>query len=153
MPAFAIAISSCIRAALWNGRDPILKERMFGLSGNEGNHGEDVKEYWFYLDNTPTHSYMRMLYKYPQREFPYAQLLEENRKRQGQTGAPDTNCLIPGSSTTTATSTSSSSTPSQAPKTFVLESRLQPRPESGRPASIAPPVVPQYVGLGPNHRE
>ena len=53
--------------ALWNGRDPILKERMFGLTGNEGNHGEDVKEYWFYLDNTPTHSYMRMLYKYPQR--------------------------------------------------------------------------------------
>ena len=52
--------------ALWNGRDPILKERMFGLSGNEGNHGEDVKEYWFYLDNTPTHSYMKMLYKYPQ---------------------------------------------------------------------------------------
>jgi len=61
--------------ALWNGRDSILKERMFGLSGNEGNQGEDVKEYWFYLDNTPTHSYMRMLYKYPQREFPYAQLL------------------------------------------------------------------------------
>src|SRR5690242_13483705 len=52
--------------ALWNGRDPILKERMFGLTGNEGNHGEDAKEYWFYLDNTPTHSYMKMLYKYPQ---------------------------------------------------------------------------------------
>ena len=70
--------------ALWNERDPILKERMFGLSGPEGNHGEDVKEYWFYLDNTPTHSYMRMLYKYPQREFPYSQLLEENRRRQGE---------------------------------------------------------------------
>ena len=74
--------------ALWNGRDPILKERMFGLSGNEGNHGEDVKEYWFYLDNTPTHSYMKMLYKYPQREFPYQQLIEENRSRWGQVGAP-----------------------------------------------------------------
>src|SRR5258705_8225902 len=70
--------------AFWNGKDPILKERMFGLSGNEGNHGEDAKEYWFYLDNTPTHSYQKMLYKYPQREFPYEQLLEENRRRWGQ---------------------------------------------------------------------
>ncbi len=68
--------------AFWNGRDPILKERMFGLACNEGNHGEDVKEYWFHLDNTPTHSYMRMLYKYPQREYPYRQLIEENRKRE-----------------------------------------------------------------------
>src|SRR5579872_1832760 len=67
--------------AFWNGHDPILKERMFGLSCNEGNHGEDVKEYWFHLDNTPTHSYMRMLYKYPQREYPYRQLIEENRRR------------------------------------------------------------------------
>ncbi len=70
--------------AFWNGRDPILKERMFGLTCNEGNRGEDVKDYWFYLDNTPTHSYMRMLYKYPQAEFPYRQLVEENRRRQGQ---------------------------------------------------------------------
>jgi len=70
--------------AFWNGRDPILKERMFGLTCNEGNRGEDVKEYWFYLDNVPTHSYMRMLYKYPQREYPYRQLVEENRRRQGQ---------------------------------------------------------------------
>lgn len=70
--------------ALWNERDPILKERMFGLSGPEGNHGEDTKEYWFYLDNTPTHSYMRMLYKYPQTEFPYGTLVEENRRRRGQ---------------------------------------------------------------------
>src|SRR5271155_3109438 len=69
--------------AFWNGRDPILKERMFGLNGQEANHGEDVKEYYFYLDNTPTHSYMRMLYKYPQAEYPYAQLLEENRRRDG----------------------------------------------------------------------
>jgi len=68
--------------ALWNGRDPILKERMFGLSGNEGVHGEDVKEYWFYLDSTPTHSYMRMLYKYPQREYPYADLIENNRRNR-----------------------------------------------------------------------
>ncbi len=68
--------------AFWNGRDPILKERMFGLSGTEGNHAEDVKEYWFHLDNTPTHSYMRMLYKYPQREYPYRQLIEESRRRR-----------------------------------------------------------------------
>ena len=65
--------------AFWNGRDPILKERMFGLTNQEGNHGEDVKEYWFHLDNTPTHGYMRMLYKYPQGEFPYRQLIRENR--------------------------------------------------------------------------
>ncbi len=67
--------------ALWNGRDPILKERLFGLTGSEGNHGEDVKEYYYYLDSTPTHSYMKALYKYPQAEFPYARLVEENRKR------------------------------------------------------------------------
>jgi hypothetical protein len=71
----------CFALALWNGRDPILKERLFGLAGNEGNHGEDVKEYYFYLDSTPTHSYMKFLYKYPQAEFPYAALVEENRRR------------------------------------------------------------------------
>jgi hypothetical protein len=71
----------CLALALWNGRDPILKERLFGLTGSEGNHGEDVKEYYFYLDSTPTHSYMKMLYKYPQAEFPYAALLAENRRR------------------------------------------------------------------------
>ncbi|HJY30997.1 MAG TPA: hypothetical protein VJ306_23375, partial [Pyrinomonadaceae bacterium] len=71
----------CFALALWNGRDPILKERLFGLTGNEGNHGEDVKEYYFYLDSTPTHSYMKYLYKYPQSEFPYGQLIAENRRR------------------------------------------------------------------------
>ena len=71
----------CFGLALWNGRDPILKERLFGLTGSEGNHGEDVKEYYFYLDSTPTHSYMRYLYKYPQNEFPYARLVDENRRR------------------------------------------------------------------------
>jgi hypothetical protein len=67
--------------AFWNGRDPILKERLFGLTPDEGNHGEDVKEYYFHLDNTPTHSYMKFLYKYPQAEFPYCRLIEENRRR------------------------------------------------------------------------
>ena len=71
----------CFAIALWNRRDPILKERLFGLTGREGNHGEDVKEYYFYLDSTPTHSYMRFLYKYPHGEFPYAGLVEENRRR------------------------------------------------------------------------
>src|SRR5262245_9096617 len=71
----------CFALALWNGRDPILKERLFGLGGNEGNHGEDVKEYYFYLDSTPTHSYMKFLYKYRQAELPYAELLEETRRR------------------------------------------------------------------------
>src|SRR4026209_2026322 len=71
----------CFSIALWNGRDPILKERLFGLTGNEGNHGEDCKECYFYLDSTPTHAYMKFLYKYPQAEFPYGRLVEENRKR------------------------------------------------------------------------
>src|SRR5205085_9067903 len=74
----------CFALALWNGRDPILKERLFGLTNSEGNHGEDVKEYYFYFDSTPTHSYMKYLYKYPQEEFPYARLVEENRRRDGR---------------------------------------------------------------------
>ena len=69
------------RWPLWNGKDPILKERIFGLTNSEGNHGEDAKELYYYLDATPTHSYLKMLYKYPQREFPYARLVEENRRR------------------------------------------------------------------------
>jgi Glycosyl hydrolase family 63 C-terminal domain len=71
----------CFALALWNGKDPYLKERMFGLGNREGNHGEDVKDYYFYLDSTPTHSYMKMLYKYPQNRFPYEKLVEENKKR------------------------------------------------------------------------
>src|SRR5215813_12368044 len=71
----------CLGIALWNGRDSILKERLFGVTNLEGNHGEDVKEYFFYVDNTPTHSYARMLYKYPQTAFPYADLVAENRRR------------------------------------------------------------------------
>ena len=73
----------CFALALWNGKDPILKERLFGLTGPQGNHGEDVKECYFYLDSTPTHSYMKALYKYPQAEFPYARLVEENQRRGG----------------------------------------------------------------------
>src|SRR5579859_706717 len=71
----------CFALALWNGKDPILKERLFGLTGPEGNHGEDVKEQYFYLDSTPTHSYCKALYKYPQAEFPYNDLVAENARR------------------------------------------------------------------------
>ena len=71
----------CFALALWNGKDPILKERLFGLTNSEGNHGEDVKEYYFYLDSTPTHSYMKYLYKYPQKEYPYMDLIQTNKSR------------------------------------------------------------------------
>jgi hypothetical protein len=84
----------CLAPALWNERDPFLKERLFGLAGPEGNHGEDVKEYFFLLDNTPTHSYMKALYKYPQQRFPYERLIEENRRR-GRT-APEFELLDTG---------------------------------------------------------
>src|SRR6478735_7049294 len=71
----------CFALALWNERDPILKERLFGLTNSEANHGEDVKEYYFYIDSTPTHSYMKFLYKYSQREYPYVDLIETNQRR------------------------------------------------------------------------
>ena len=71
----------CLGLSLWNGEDPILKERLFGVTGHQGNHGEDVKELYYYLDSTPTHSYMKFLYKYPQRRFPYEELISENQKR------------------------------------------------------------------------
>src|SRR5215470_697244 len=71
----------CLTLALWNGKDPILKERLFGLSNAQGNHGEDVKEHYYYLDATPSHSYLKMLYKYPQSEYPYARLVQENARR------------------------------------------------------------------------
>src|SRR5512138_2710777 len=74
----------CFALALWNGQDPILKERLFGLTNSEGNHGEDVKEYYFYLDSTPTHSYLKYLYKYPQAAFPYDHLVATNRGRSRQ---------------------------------------------------------------------
>jgi len=76
----------CFSVALWNGKDPILKERLFGLTGSQGNHGEDVKEIYYYLDSTPTHSYMKYLYKYPQEEFPYERLINENRARGKDVG-------------------------------------------------------------------
>ena len=71
----------CFAIALWNKKDPIIKERYFGLTGNQGNHGEDVKELYYYLDSTPSHAYMKMLYKYPQTAFPYQLLIDENNRR------------------------------------------------------------------------
>jgi catechol 2,3-dioxygenase-like lactoylglutathione lyase family enzyme len=107
----------CFALALWNGRDPILKERLFGLTGNhEGNHGEDVKECYYYLDSTPTHSYMKFLYKYPQAEFPYDRLWRE--PPAAAAAEPNTNWSTPASSMRTATSTSSSNTPRPPTKTF-----------------------------------
>ena len=84
----------CFALALWNGKDAILKERVFGLTNSEANHGEDVKEYYYYLDSTPTHSYMKYLYKYPQNEFPYLDLINTNRSRSKTD--PNTNCSTPG---------------------------------------------------------
>src|SRR5205823_4003403 len=86
----------CFSIGLWNGCDPILKERFFGLTNSEGNHGEDVKELYWYLDATPSHSYMKMLYKYPQREFPYGQLVGENARRKSQPELPEFELLDTG---------------------------------------------------------
>lgn len=86
----------CLALALWNGRDPILKERLFGLTNGEGNHGEDVKELYYYLDATPTHAYLKFLYKYPQAEFPYARLVEESARRRHDTAQPEYELLDTG---------------------------------------------------------
>ncbi len=86
----------CLSLALWNGKDPILKERLFGLTNSEGNHGEDVKELYYYLDATPSHSYLKMLYKYPQGEFPYEQLVAENARRKGDSRQPEFELLDTG---------------------------------------------------------
>ena len=102
----------CFALALWNGKDPILKERLFGLSNGEGNHGEDVKEYYFYLDSTPTHSYMKWLYKYPQAAFPVRRS-RDDECAAARARTSSTSSSTPACSTTTATSTSSSNMPSR----------------------------------------
>ncbi len=103
----------CFALSLWNEADAILKERAFGLTNREGNHGEDLKEYYFYLDATPTHSYLKALYKYPQRAFPYLRLLEENRRRGREN--PNMSCSTPGFLIRAATSTSRSNMRSSRP--------------------------------------
>ena len=105
----------CFALALWNGKDPILKERLFGLTNSEGNHGEDVKEYYFYLDSTPTHSYMKYLYKYPQAAFPTPTW---SRPTAGGAGtSSSTSCSTRACSMRIATSTCSSSMPRSRPRT------------------------------------
>ena len=121
----------CFALALWNGKDPILKERLFGLTNSEGNHGEDVKEYYFYLDSTPTHSYMKYLYKYPQAAYPYDDLIRPTGSEAATSSS--TNCSTPASSIRIATSTSSWNTPRGRPRTSLSRSRVQnrgPEPET-----------------------
>ena len=111
----------CFALALWNERDAILKERLFGLTNSEGNHGEDVKEYYFYIDSTPTHSYMKYLYKYPQAAYPYED--SSGRISSEGVGTWSTSCSIPACSIRTATSMCSSSTPRPHRKTSSFRSR------------------------------
>ena len=105
----------CFSLALWNGKDPILKERLFGLTNSQGNHGEDVKEYDFYLDSTPTHLYMKYPQQYPQAPYPYGDREWTNSQRSRTRWS--TSCSIPASSTTAGTSTCSSGTPRARPTT------------------------------------
>ena len=152
----------CMAIALWNGRDPILKERLFGLSGPEGNHGEDVKEYYYYLDATPTHSFMRMLYKYPQVEYPYARLGRgEPRGGAGPTASSSCSTRSATPSGRAVTSTSSSSTPRPTRRTSSAGSRpstavpSRPRCTSCRTSGSAtrgrgdtPPIGPSCAARG-----
>jgi hypothetical protein len=133
--------------AFWNGRDPMLKERLFGLTCGEGNRGEDVKEYYFYLDNTPTHSYMRMLYKYPQAEYPYERLVEEAAGAQGH--GTEFELSTRASSTRIATSMSSSSTRRRRRRHLHSHRSLQPRDRCCRAPRHPASVVSQYLGVGP----
>ena len=136
----------CFALALWNGNDPILKERLFGLTNSEGNHGEDVKEYYFYLDSTPTHSYMKYLYKYPQAEFPYKDLVETNRQRDRyaleyellDTGIFDENRYF---------DVFVEYAKADAEDVLIKNHRRQPGAGSGSPACAAHPVVPQHLVL------
>ena len=105
----------CFSLALWNGQDPILKERLFGLTDSEGNHGEDVKEYYFYLDSTPTHSYMKYLYKYPQKAYPYGIWSRPANSADGKIW--NTNCSTPACSTRIAIGMCSLSSPRKRPTT------------------------------------
>ncbi len=141
----------CFALALWNGRDPILKERLFGLTGPEGNHGEDVKELYFYLDATPTHSYMKALYKYPQAEFPYARLVEENARRgrdEREFELADTGVFDEGRYFDVFAEYAKA-----APDDVTdPDHRREPRPRGGAAARAADALVPQHLVLGPPHR-
>ena len=128
----------CFALALWNGGDPILKERLFGLTNSEGNHGEDVKEYYFYLDSTPTHSYMKYLYKYPQARVSRTTDLVADQPQRATGTSSSTSCSTPASSTRTATSTSSSSTRRPRPKTSSCRITVANRGPEAAPLHVLP---------------
>ena len=149
--ASATITSACASLSLFGTAvDPILKERLFGFQGPEGNHGEDVKEYYYYLDSTPTHSYMKSLYKYPQTEFPYAHLVKINRRAIAR-GAANMNSSIPGSSTRIVISTFSSSMPRRIRRYSGARHRCEPRARPGVSAFTSDGVVSQYLELGLRH--
>ena len=138
----------CFALALWNGKDPILKERPFGLTNSEGNHGEDVKEYWFYLDSTPTHSYMKYLYKYPQAEYPYAQLIEENRA--ARSSEPEYELLDTGIFAESRYFDVFVEYAKAAPEDILIEITVENRgPEAATPRPAAHRLVPQHLVVGP----
>ena len=142
----------CLALALWNGADPILKERMFGLNNSEGNHGEDVKEYWFYLDSTPTHSYLKCQYKYPQRAFPYLDLVsDEPQPRQAGDGvrAAGYRHLRRGSLFRRGRGVREG----RSRRHLDAGHGVQPRPGGGDAASAADAVVPQHVVVGRRGRQ
>ena len=137
----------CLRLALWNGKDPIIKERLFGLTNSEGNHGEDVKEYYFYLDSTPTHSYMKYLYKYPQAAYPYFDLVQTNQRRNRHeieyelldTGIFDQDRYFD------VFIEYAKASPGRHPR---QDHSLQPRKGVGSPPRPADAMVPQHLVLG-----
>ena len=136
----------CLGLALWNGRDPILKERAYGLTGAEANHGEDVKEYWWYLDALPSHAWNRWRYHYPQAAFPYEDL--RRRTAGGVSGIPSTSCSTPASSTTTGTGSWRSITPRPTPRPVDVDPGDQCRPGGREAACAADGVVSQHLVLG-----
>ena len=137
----------CFAMALWNTQDPFLKERLFGLTGPQGNHGEDVKECYYYLDSTPTHSYMRALYQYPQSRFPYEALVEENRRRSRQEPEyelTDTGVFAEGRYFDVLAEYAKG-----APNDLLISITAdQPGAGKGGAAPASHAVVPQYVDLG-----
>ena len=138
--------SLCFALALWNEKDPILKERLFGLSNSEGNHGEDVKEYYFYLDSTPTHSYMKYLYKYPQAAFPYNDLIATNRER-GQ-AIRSMSCSTRACSTRTVILMSSWNTPKPRRRNCSFRSPFITAGRKRRRSSCCPPSGFGMTGRG-----
>ena len=139
----------CFALALWNGKDPILKERMFGLGGDEGNHGEDAKEYWWYLDSTPTHSWMRWRYHYPQQAFPYERPGARRTRARGR-DEPEYELVDTGIfDEDRYWAVTVDYAKAVADRHVHARHGRQPRPGAGHPARAAHAVVPQHLGVGP----